>query len=99
MHLRSRENRLRSAWIGFAIASYVLFAGAPSIAALPAQTSASQRTALPSAPIQPPLDVDRDPIPSPDAAPPPRPANTNEPPPPLGSIGRGAGGKYTLRED
>ena len=95
MHLRSREDRLRGACTGFAIAGLLLFAASPSIA-MEAQTNGSQRTALPSSPVQPPLDVDRDPIPSPDADPPPQPANTSQPPAPLGSIGRGAGGKYTL---
>jgi len=102
MHLRSKENRLRGAGKGFAIASFLLFTGAPLSARMPAQTSTPQRTSLPSAqstPAQPPLDVDRDPIPSPDPDPPAQPAGTNTPPVPLGSIGRGAGGKYTLRED
>src|SRR4051812_22708218 len=102
MQLRTKENSLRGAGIGFAIASFLLLVGPPLSARMPAQTGTSQRSALPSAqaaPVQPPLNVDRDPVPSPDPDPPAQPADTTAPPVPLGSIGRGAGGKYTLRED
>jgi Ca-activated chloride channel family protein len=45
------------------------------------------------------LDVDRDPVASPDPDPPAQPLDTTQPPVPLGTISRGAGGKFTLRED
>ena len=60
--------------------------------------------ALAQAPAQQPLPpapnlaVDRDPVPSPDPDAPPTPANSPQAPP-LGSISKGTGGKYTLRED
>jgi VWFA-related protein len=92
--------------MGFVVGTLLLFA-APAFArqAAPAQSSRPQN-AIPSATAaaqtarasQPPLDVDRDPIPSPDPDPPPQPAGST-PPAPVGSIARGAGGRYTLRED
>jgi VWFA-related protein len=47
---------------------------------------------------QPSLDVDRDPVLSPDPDPPPQPID-NQQGTALGSIARGAGGRYTLHED
>jgi Ca-activated chloride channel family protein len=97
MHLRSRENRLRSASIGFAVLAVLWFAYSAAHAQQPA-TGQPQAAAASTASAQPPLNVDRDPVPSPDPDPPPQPAG-NAPPAPLGAIARGAGGKYTLRED
>jgi Ca-activated chloride channel family protein len=54
--------------------------------------------AMPQSAAQPSLDVDRDPVPSPDPDPPPQ-AIGNQQGTTLGSIARGAGGKYTLHED
>jgi len=48
--------------------------------------------------IAQPLDVDRDPVPSPDPDPVAQPIG-DQPPVPLASISRGAGGRYTLHED
>jgi Ca-activated chloride channel family protein len=97
MHLRSRESGLRSASMGFATTAVLLFGIAPLMAQQPALPQ-SNRPQSQSATKQPALDVDRDPIPSPDPDPPQQPAGT-QPPAPLGAIGRGAGGRYTLRED
>jgi len=51
------------------------------------------------APAQPSLDVDRDPVPSPDPDPTAQPVSTQQPTTALGTIARGAGGRFTLRED
>src|SRR5579859_210999 len=100
MHLRSREHRLRGASAGIAVAAVLMLASAPLIAS---QAPAGQASAPPGAAsaraLQPPLDVDRDPIPSPDPDPAPPPAGSTAPTIPLGTIARGSGGRYTLRED
>jgi Ca-activated chloride channel homolog len=62
-------------------------------AAAPAQTAP-----VAAAGQQPSLDVDRDPVLSPDPDPPPQ-AIDNQQGRALGSIARGAGGRYTLHED
>ncbi len=93
MHLRSRENRLRNS--GVNLAALLLFAIGPAFAqqpALPAVQPPATASAGPS------LDVDRDPSPSPDPDPPPVPIG-NQQGTALGTIARGAGGRYTLRED
>jgi Ca-activated chloride channel homolog len=79
------------------MAIFLLFAAASAIAQqrAPTQVSPQQNTAAPG---RPSLDVDRDPVPSPDPDPPPKPAGTQQDIP-LGTIGRGAGGRYTLHED
>ncbi|HWB32097.1 MAG TPA: VWA domain-containing protein [Acidobacteriaceae bacterium] len=53
--------------------------------------------AAPSAASPPSLSVDRDPVPSPDPDEPP--GSTTPPSTGVGEIGRGAGGRYTLREN
>lgn len=97
MHLRSRENRLRCAGNCLALASLLLFAAWPALALQTAPAS-QQQIAAPAAGPQPSLDVDRDPVPSPDLDPPPVPLG-NQQSGPLGQIGRGTGGRYTLREN
>jgi VWFA-related protein len=79
------------------MAIFLLFAAVSTIAQqrAPTQESPRQNNASPG---QPPLDVDRDPVPSPDPDPPPKPAGAQQDIP-LGTIGRGAGGRYTLHED
>lgn len=72
----------------------------PALAQAQAQSQnraqgASAQQPLPAAPN---LTVDRDPVPSPDPDPPPTPANSPQAAP-LGSISKGKGGQYTLRED
>jgi VWFA-related protein len=67
-------------------------AHALQIATPPAAASA------PSTPQQPSLDVDRDPVLSPDPDPPPQPIDIQQGTT-LGTIARGAGGKYTLHTD
>jgi Ca-activated chloride channel homolog len=103
MRLRSRKNRLRGAEASLSIATLLLFAISPAFAQQtappPATQPASQPTAAaPSTPAQPSLDVDRDPAPSPDPDPPPVPIGSQQGST-LGTIARGAGGKFTLRED
>ncbi|HEX9200810.1 MAG TPA: VWA domain-containing protein [Acidobacteriaceae bacterium] len=79
------------------MAAFLLFAAAPAIALQQTTPPASsQRSTTPLG--QPSLDVDRDPVPSPDPDPPPQPAGSQQNVP-LGTIGRGAGGRYTLHED
>jgi VWFA-related protein len=67
---------------------------------IPAVSLAAQSS--PSSVVTPPsLTVDRDPVPSPDPDPPPgsEPAQTLQPPATAGSVSRGPGGKFTIRED
>src|ERR1017187_9515485 len=107
MHLRSRENRLEGAGRCCALSAFLLFAFGPVIAQqlAPAQPP-QQRTSLPAegsaqtgvTTAQPSLSVARDPAPSPDADPPPVPMG-NQQAGPLGTIARGTGGKFTLREN
>ena len=84
--------------MGFAMATLVLFAALPSIAQQPAAAPASPQQRSSTPPAQPSLNVDRDPAPSPDPDPLPQPMGDQKSIP-LGTIGRGAGGKYTLHED
>jgi VWFA-related protein len=67
-----------------------------------AQPAAPVQATTPAQPAaisgQPSLQVDRDPVPSPDADPAPVPMG-NQPAAPLGTIARGTGGRYTLREN
>jgi Ca-activated chloride channel homolog len=92
MHLRSRENRLQGAFKGITLGTILLFAAASIAAQQPSPTSSPPLTAQPS------LGVDRDPVPSPDPDPAPQPS-TGEQNVPLGTIGRGTGGRFTLHED
>src|SRR5277367_5889681 len=95
MLLRSRDHGPRIAGASCCGAVLFLLALAPSFAQQPPQTPPA---AAPAASAQPPLDVDRDPAPSPDPDPPPT-AIGNQQGTALGTIARGNGGKYTLRED
>jgi Ca-activated chloride channel family protein len=102
MPLRSKLE-LRSRAVGPALAALLLFAAVPASARQAASTPPQRATpavsgATPSSSAQPSLDVDRDPIPSPDPDPAAQPIG-DTPPAPIGTIGRGTGGKYTLRED
>jgi VWFA-related protein len=63
-----------------------------------AQPPAGSMAAAPPAAAQPSLDVDRDPVLSPDADPPPQPIGEQQGTA-LGTIARGAGGRYTLQEN
>jgi VWFA-related protein len=65
-----------------------------------ASQPAPQAGRAPGGAVQPPLDVDRDPVPSPDPDAPAAPATTgpNQTGPALGPISR-SNGRYTLRED
>jgi len=72
---------------------------APAPASAPA-TQAAQPLAgqLAAVPSQPSLEVDRDPVLSPDPDPPPQPIGDQKGTA-LGTIARGAGGRYTLQEN
>lgn len=74
----------------------------------PTQPAAATATPAPTATAspapaatdaQPSLDVDRDPVPSPDPDPPAQAIDTSKPATTLGTISRGAGGRFTLHED
>jgi Ca-activated chloride channel family protein len=107
MHHRSREDRLLRFGGPFAAAATLLFAIFPAFPQQPAggqpapgasaNAAAAGQSAAPAA--QPSLDVDRDPVASPDPDPPPQPIGNQQPNIPLGTIGRGSGGRFTLRED
>jgi VWFA-related protein len=100
MHLRSRQHRAEDGSIWLAALAFALFAFSPaaqSAHALQVATPPAATPVTPAAP-QPSLDVDRDPILSPDPDPPPQ-AIDNQQGTALGSIARGEGGKYTLHED
>ena len=103
MHLRSREYGLRGVGSWCAVVAVSLLGVMRAVAeqpaaqpAAPAQATASAQPAATSG--QPSLLVDRDPAPSPDADPPPT-AIGNQPAGPIGTISRGSGGRYTLREN
>jgi Ca-activated chloride channel family protein len=99
-HRSKREDRLRSAGGFFAAAMLFLFAGGPAISQQPAASTPAAKQSAPQPPTaQPSLDVDRDPAPSPDPDPPPQAVSDQQPNIPLGTISRGTGGRYTLRED
>ncbi|GAC1421825.1 MAG: hypothetical protein NVSMB62_17170 [Acidobacteriaceae bacterium] len=74
----------------------------PVAFALAEQSAAAQQpvaTRPQTLPGAPDLTVDRDPAPSPDPDPPPPPAGAAPAQAPIGTIERGSGGRYTLRED
>jgi Ca-activated chloride channel family protein len=94
MRLCSREDGLRAAVLSAVavVGAALLLCAAPAMALQAAAAPPAASAAQPS------LTVDRDPVPSPDPDPPPQPV-TAGPNIPLGTIGRGAGGRYTLREN
>jgi len=107
MHLRNSGARLSSV-----VAMFAILAVAPAPASVQAagvqvasvQAAPQQVPGPPAAvateppPAQPSLEVDRDPSPSPDPDPPPT-AIGDQKGTALGTISRGASGKYTLHED
>jgi Ca-activated chloride channel homolog len=100
MHLRSRDHGLRGVGQAFAVAIVVLFTCGPvraSQVAPPAAAASAQNAGMGAQ--QPSLDVDRDPVPSPDPDPPPTAIGNQAPGTALGTIARGSGGRFTLRED
>ena len=98
MHLRNNDNlpglcvRAAGYWLLVFITGMAA-AKSPAMAQPPAVSVPTGTTIA-----QPPLDVDRDPVPSPDPDPAAQPIG-DQPPVPLASISRGAGGRYTLHED
>ena len=98
MHLRNNDYlpgiclRVAGYWL-LAFSTGLAAAKSPAMAQPPAVSVPTGTTIA-----QPPLDVDRDPVPSPDPDPAAQPIG-DQPPVPLASIARGAGGRYTLRED
>ena len=96
---------LQGALIGVANAALLLWFGTAAFAQQPAPAPAAQTTAAEPAvgqpagvQAQPSLDVDRDPVLSPDPDPPPQPIGDQQGTA-LGTIARGAGGRYTLQEN
>ena len=99
MHLRSRESRLEGAGKCCLMSAILLFAIAPAIGQQPAPAPPANTSPQPVVSAgQPSLEVDRDPAPSPDADPPPVPIGSQQAGP-LGTIARGSGGRFTLREN
>jgi Ca-activated chloride channel homolog len=100
MRLRSRKNRLRDdglgSGMGCAAGLLLLALGTASVWAQ--QPPGASVTQPPAASAEPSLQVDRDPAPSPDPDPPPVPIGDQKGTA-LGTIARGASGKYTLHED
>jgi VWFA-related protein len=93
-------------WLGTAmLGQQPATAPVPAAAAAAGQTAAGQTPAgqtaagqSTGAPAQPSLEVDRDPVLSPDPDPPPQPIGDQQGTA-LGTIARGAGGRYTLLEN
>jgi VWFA-related protein len=96
MHLWSRDSKLQGAVRCGAVATFLFAAAGIAQQLAPAPPVAPAQPA--AVPAQPSLDVDRDPAPSPDPDPPPQ-AITNQQGTALGTIARGSGGRFTLRED
>jgi Ca-activated chloride channel family protein len=59
----------------------------------------AQQPVAPSGAAKSLLNVDRDPVASPDADPPAQAVDTTQQPAPLGTVSRSAGGRFTLHED
>src|SRR3954468_4058426 len=93
MHLLSKAFGSKGAFTRSSATLLLLSLGATS-SLTPALAQAGQQP-LPAAPN---LSVDRDPAPSPDPDPAPVPAGSPQAAP-IGSISKGTGGKYTLRQD
>ena len=98
MRLRSNNSTPWALCSFCVLACILLLVSLPSMAQQPASAPKPSQLPSASAAAQPPLDVDRDPVPSPDPDAPAPPAG-NGPPPKLGEITKGAGGRFTLRED
>ena len=98
MRLRSNNSTPWALWSLFVSACILLPAALPSGAQQLGSASKPNQPPMATAATQPPLDVDRDPVPSPDPDAPAPPVG-NGPPPKLGEITKGAGGRFTLRED
>lgn len=98
MHLRSKPaHRVRLFTTASLSASAVL---AFCFAVVPALHCQTAPATPPTAPGQPPLTIDRDPAPSPDPDPAPGSAEqSDQGSAATGDVVRGAGGKYTLRQD
>jgi Ca-activated chloride channel family protein len=95
--MRLRSNPIANQWWGLACAVLVLLTSAGVTASQPA-SQAGRSPASTAQPVQPPLDVDRDPVPSPDPDAPVAAPGPNQPAPALGPISR-SNGRYTLRAD
>lgn len=93
MHPLSKAFRPEGAFAR-SLASVLLLTISTTLCLTPAAAQGGQQP-LPAAPN---LSVDRDPAPSPDPDPAPVPAGSPQAAP-IGSISKGTGGKYTLRED
>ena len=100
MHHRSSENPPQANRARWALATLLLLATAPAhaLAQQPAPAAPAAVQGPAQATAQPSLEVDRDPVLSPDPDPPPQ-AIGSQPGTVLGTIARGEGGKYTLREN
>lgn len=98
MRLRSKDSTPWALCSFCVLACIWLVVSLPSVAQQPASAPPPKQTSAASAAVQPPLDVDRDPVPSPDPDAPAPPVGSG-PPPKLGEITKGAGGRFTLRED
>jgi Ca-activated chloride channel family protein len=97
MHLRSRDKRLQGVGGWLALAWLTLGMNASAIGQ---QAGTPQAVGTAGASAQPSLDVDRDPVPSPDVDPPPQAiTGTPQESAPLAMVSRGAGGRFTLHED
>jgi VWFA-related protein len=96
MRRRSSRNPLQSDRARWAIAALLLLAAASAHSQQPAPAQTTPQA--PAQTVQPSLAVDRDPVLSPDPDPPPQ-AIDNQKGTALGTIARGSGGKYTLREN
>ena len=93
MHLRCKDF-----WAPVVAAGLLmLMSDAVSVSAQQGSAKPTATQQQPPVQQQPNLTVDRDPVASPDPDPPPQ--NATRPPQGLGTIARGAGGKYTLRQD
>jgi len=96
MRLRGNQYRLWDNRVSTLTVCFFLAAMSPDAAR--AFQAAPPPAVAPATVTPPSLDVDRDPAPSPDPDPPPV-AIGNQQGTALGTIARGSGGKYTLRED
>ena len=92
MRLRTKERTLQHVCRYLPVGVLLLWAFEPTFAM-------QQVTRTAPAAAQSSLNVDRDPVPSPDADPPPQSIGDAKPTNTLGTVARGAGGKFTLVEN